>query len=282
MKSDLIYIEDLGDFYFSLLFVFLNIKSKIIIAFHDVIPHKKSKVYLNQKLTFWIFKKFCKNFHFFSNEQKKHAKLNSKKNILVAPLMLKDYGQSEVKKNNDCIRFLFFGRIEYYKGLDLLINAVNALDLETTFNKFTVTIAGNTSEWSYYENLIDNKSKYDLKIHFIDNEDIPDLFCSSHFLVLPYRDVTQSGPFFIALKYNIPVIAPMYDGFKEDIIDKQTGFLFDHNVDNSLFKTLYKIINNSNFLYDYNIMIDNLKNHIHSNYSNEVIIEKYMNFFKKI
>jgi glycosyltransferase involved in cell wall biosynthesis len=281
-KPDLKYIENLGDLYFSFFSLFLLSKSNTVLSFHDVLPHSKSKGFLNQKIIFLLSRLFYKNFHFFSKSQTRALNFFNKKNILNTSLMLKDYGLSNIKKDNDYIRFLFFGRIEYYKGLDLLIDAVNALDLDTAVNKFIVTIAGNTNEWSQYENQIIDKSIYDLKIEFIDNKDVPNLFCSSHFLVLPYRDVTQSGPLFIALKYNIPVIAPSYEGFKEDVIDKQTGFLFDYNVHNSLFKTLSRIVSNLNFSNDYTVMVDNLKNHVNSNYSNEVIINKYVNFFNKI
>lgn len=281
-KATYIYIEDLSDLMFSFLSIFLINKNRTTIAIHDVIPHNRSKGYFKQKLVFFISKNFFINFHFFSVEQKKLAKLNFQKNFFITPLMLKDYGQSQVKKNSDCIQFLFFGRIEYYKGLDLLIDAVNDLDSDNAVNKFIITIAGNTNEWSQYENQINDKSIYDLKIEFVENKHVPDLFCSSHFLVLPYRDVTQSGPLAIAMRYNVPVIAPDHEGFKEIVKHKINGFLYDKYNEAGLKKTLEEIVNNSNFSNDYIEICQNLKKTVDNEYTELEVIKAYSSFFKSM
>ena len=41
------------------------------------------------------------------------------------------------------------------------------------------------------------------------------LMASHHFLVLPYRDATQSGPLATAVAYELPVIAPDFGCFTE-------------------------------------------------------------------
>ena len=56
---------------------------------------------------------------------------------------------------------------------------------------------------------------YNLQVRFIENNEIPDLMSTHHFLVLPYRDATQSGPLATAVAYELPVIAPNFGCFSE-------------------------------------------------------------------
>lgn len=279
-KSNLNYLEDIGDIYFALLSIFFLKKSKTTIAFHDVTPHSKSKGYVIQKFHFNLFKYFFKNFHFFSNVQLAKANISKQKNAFVAPLMLKDYGSSKLLKSEKVINFLFFGRIEYYKGLDLMIKAFNSIDSKTLSN-CRITIAGNTNNWSYYYDLIEDKSIYDFKIKFIKNDEVANLFSQSHFLILPYRDVTQCGPLFIAMKYNLPVISPDLDGFIEMVDNNQTGVLYDHKKEKALSNTLTKLINNPNFTIDYETMCNNLRLYVKDNFVDTKIINLYLKHLNK-
>ena len=49
--------------------------------------------------------------------------------------------------------------------------------------------------------------------------------CSHHFLVLPYRDATQSGPVAIAVNYGTPIIAPDIDSFT-DVYDSSNSIFY--------------------------------------------------------
>ena len=109
--------------------------------------------------------------------------------------------------------------INKYKGLDLLISALEQLKSEGICN-ISLTIAGKGIFWSTCEQLIKTPEMYNLQIRFIDNEEIPDLMSSHHFLVLPYRDATQSGPLATAVAYELPVIAPNFGCFKETYSNK--------------------------------------------------------------
>ena len=95
-----------------------------------------------------------------------------------------------------------------------------------------LTIAGNGPFWEKCKRLINTNGLYELMIRFIDDYEIPDLMCTHHFLVLPYRDTTQSGPLLLALGYNLPIIAPKYDFFSEVFSEKNAilypqGRLYD-------------------------------------------------------
>ena len=122
-------------------------------------------------------------------------------------------------------RLLFFGLIEYYKGLDLLIESIEAL-VDEGFTNFSLTIAGKGTHWPQCETLIRSSRHYDLRIRYIPDEEIPGLFAGHHFIVLPYRDASQSGPQMISLEYSLPVIASDVDGLSEFIVNEESGFIF--------------------------------------------------------
>jgi glycosyltransferase involved in cell wall biosynthesis len=77
-----------------------------------------------------------------------------------------------------------------------------------------------------YEPLIADKSLVEKHIRFIGNDEVADFFINSHYLVLPYRDATQSGPLKIAFHYNVPVIASDISSFKEEVTHGVDGYLF--------------------------------------------------------
>lgn len=278
-KSDLIYIEDIGDVFFSLISMIRLKKEKTIISFHDIIFHKGSDSilfnFISQKILLIKFK----NIHLYSRTQKKLIRFNKKKNFLITPLFLKDYGSPTIQKaNTTLVRFLFFGRIEYYKGLDVLIKAINLLQKKNIKN-FICTIAGSCDNWEKkYQSLIEDTSNINLRIEFIPNVEIANIFAEHHYLILPYKDVTQSGPLFIGFNYGLPAIASNHDGFQEFVIDKKTGFLFENENEFKLAQILEEIILNV----DHEKIKINLTEYIEEHLEDRIITKLYLNYFNKL
>jgi glycosyltransferase involved in cell wall biosynthesis len=194
---------------------------------HDGVPHKgpKNGAYrLLNSATFTLFK----NFHFFSqNQHRIFLEKYPRKHSFVAGMYTKDFGggPSPGDRNPGPVTFLFFGSIRYNKGLEFLIQAGNRLAERTS--KFRVLIAGESEEATDFSASLEHPGVFDVRLGVVPNGDIPKLFSESDFLVLPYRDVTQSGPLMIAFRYGLPVIASDLPGFREYILPGETGFLFE-------------------------------------------------------
>src|SRR5690606_3556831 len=126
-----------------------------------------------------------------------------KKEVYTIPLPLIDFGKMPIyAKDSTITTFLFFGNILHYKGLDILLNSINRLSNE--YSNFKLIIAGRCADWNeIYEPLIQHKKVVSAHIGFSENEDIPAFFAQADYLVLPYRDTTQSSPLMIAYNYNI-------------------------------------------------------------------------------
>lgn len=119
------------------------------------------------------------------------------------------------------INYVFFGRIEKYKGVDVLIRAYEKLREQN--HLITLTIAGKGKIGG-----IDLQSNDDKKIRII-NDYIPDNQVGCYFdgpnvvVVLPYLDATQSGVIPIAMEYGTPIIASETGGLKEQMQDGKFG-----------------------------------------------------------
>jgi len=244
--ADLVYYVDLYDFYWNLIVPFKLKRVNTVYAIHDVIAHSEfSSLSLFASKAISLFAKsilisWCKNFHLFSKSQfllftGKHTN----KRCFYSQLPMKDFGMSTVTpfdKTSTC-KFLFFGTIEYYKGLDVLISTFEKLHDEG-YSNFSLTIAGQGKYWTTCEKCMKTPEIYDLRIGFTKDTEIAALFSSHHFLVLPYRDATQSGPMMIAFQYGLPIVASNVDGLNDLLEDNQNGFLFENNLEDSMKDTL--------------------------------------------
>jgi glycosyltransferase involved in cell wall biosynthesis len=212
-EADIYYFDFSGIPYFFPLLRLFKGKKDVVIAAHNVsTPKGAVNTFLATLYMKFILHSFD-NFQVFSLNQEKVIKNKTKnKNIFYAPLALKNFGSSNISQN-EIITFLSFGYIRRYKRIDVLISAAN-LVFEKTKKKFLVKIFGSCTEWNKYKDLIKYPFLFDLRIDFIPNEEISDIFTSSHYFVLPYQDIAQSGAMTVAFNYNLPVIASNIDSFR--------------------------------------------------------------------
>lgn len=276
----LIYINNFDQFYLNCLLSLTLPKTKTIVGLHDVISHSgTSGSYLVQLSKRILIKSFNAFLTFSESQATIFRNRWSKKSVYTIPLILKNFGPLATSIDHQTTNFLFFGNIKPYKGLDILLNSINRISCK--YNSFTLTIAGRSSDWEkMYEPLLNSNALIKTYIRYIKNDEIPYFFSKTHYLILPYKDTTQSGPLMIAYNYNIPVIASDIDGFREFISDSSTGYLFDINNEFDLDRVLEKAINRSSD--DYTIMVSNLQEYINHTLSVTTIVNKYENLFTKL
>jgi glycosyltransferase involved in cell wall biosynthesis len=129
--------------------------------------------------------------------------------------------------NKDFKYILFFGFIRDYKGLDLLLKAIDKDYFEKSGIK--LIIAGEFySNKDFYINLISELdiSKYIvLHTQFIPNTKVANFFCASDIVVQPYKSATQSGVTQIAYHFDIPMIVTNVGGLSEMIPNNVVGYV---------------------------------------------------------
>jgi glycosyltransferase involved in cell wall biosynthesis len=131
--------------------------------------------------------------------------------------------------DKDRIVVLFFGSIQEYKGLDILIEAFS-LAVKYHERLFMLIAGSYHGEWSSssYKRSID---RYDLqsfvreRIGYIPLGEFPILFGAADIVALPYKTATQSGVAPTAYHYARPVIATPAGGLPEMVQHETTGLL---------------------------------------------------------
>lgn len=284
LKPDLYYLSDSFAPYGVFLYKSLLPISRCVVACHNVTtPKGAKKERFARFYTNWWLRTF-KNIQTFSENQCSELKKKySGKNVLMAHLALKDYGEptENIDKNNlGYIRFLVFGNIVHYKRIDLLLKAANIL-WDKGIKNFRVRIAGSCIQWEQeYAPLIKHPELFELNIKRIPNEEVADLFADSHYFVMPYQDIAQSGAIIVAYRYNVPALVSDIPQFNEFVKDGLNGFTFHTQDEHALADKMLWIIQNHKQIYPR--VCDNLRKYINDNLTLESITQKYISYFDKL
>ena len=128
---------------------------------------------------------------------------------------------------------LFFGFIRKYKGLDLLLEAMNNTSIREANIK--LLIAG-----EFY----DNKEEYELIIakynlansvylrtQFIDNSEVKYYLSASDFVIQPYKNATQSGVTPLAYHFEKPMLVTSVGGLANLVPHMEVGIVTEPNAD---------------------------------------------------
>jgi len=200
---------------------------------HDPIPHKGESV-INKLLCFMEYKRA--RFMIVMTEQ--YKSLVSKKfslplsHIYYMPHGLyKNYIITDSKKidnwySNDKINYLFFGRIEKYKGIKLLVDAfIDGYLYESS----TLTIAG-SGDLSFLGEKIKKVKNIRIINRFISDDEIATLFNFDNVVcVIPYTEASQSGVIAIAAEFLTPIISSDVEGLVEQLDHGNVGVFFQNN-----------------------------------------------------
>jgi glycosyltransferase involved in cell wall biosynthesis len=138
---------------------------------------------------------------------------------------------------------LFFGQIKHSKGLDLLIEALPQLAHQ--FPEIVLLIAGRPwkTNFARYDGLIDRMNVREhchLRIRYIPDEDVAELYAAADLVVLPYRRIYQSGVLLMAMTYERPVVVSDLPGMCEIVADGVNGYVFEGNSKDELVKVLIR------------------------------------------
>jgi glycosyltransferase involved in cell wall biosynthesis len=141
----------------------------------------------------------------------------------------------------DIRTLLFFGRIEAYKGLPVLLDAIDILNAEGKV-KVRLIIGGKGSALEPLRARIVANPNIELIDRYISADEIPALFHRSGVVVLPYLDATQSGVAAIAFAYGRPVIASNTGALPEVVRNNETGLLVPPADARSLAQSIHKLV----------------------------------------
>jgi glycosyltransferase involved in cell wall biosynthesis len=271
------------------LFIIRRIKSRskkmrILCICDNIYPHERI---LFDKMLINYFFKHIDRFMVMSNKSKQqlnniiNGNGSGNDKVIQSFLPLKSLRDNKVSQTlalkkldikKPKLLLLFFGFIRDYKGLDILLEALNhvsELDIK-------LLIAGECyTKNDRYKNMIEKYELHNMIIwhnSYIPEDSIKYYFSACDVVVLPHRKISQSGIIPIAYEFNKLVVCSDIPSFKENIVDKKTGYLFEKNNSLCLSNKIKYIYSNHNF--------KNSSKYISvykSKYSNENIINDFKN-----
>lgn len=254
---------------------------KLLLAMHHGKAHSGMRFeYLHNRYLDWL-KQQNYFYLFFSNTQSClfDSAYPMRKFVINLPVN-NTFGISEKLPPNDRVVFQYFGHMISSKNVGLLINAACRLK-ELTDKPFLVRIYGHCRNWEQlYQPLIKYPEIFDIRPESIPDEEISDVFSSAHYLVQPYKAVTQSGPTKLAYGYNLPILASDLPGFRESIVENITGLFFQSENVEDLTTLMKKCLDEHPQLYKE--LRDLQHNYVEKYLSVETIINQYEEMFNRI
>lgn len=159
------------------------------------------------------------------------------------PALSKEEACNNLKLSSDKRYMLFFGFIRKYKGLDILLEAMDDERIRNAGIKLIV--AGEFYEdRKQYDELIAAR-KLDnviLFTDFIPDSQVRNYFSLADVVVQPYRNATQSGITQIAYHFEKPMIVTNVGGLPELVPDNKCGYVAEPNP-SSIANTIMRFYN---------------------------------------
>ncbi len=220
-------------------FVRKTLKKPLIYTIHDVIHHEGTPFYF--KVTESLFRSMPDGIVVLTEQGKKILTDRGVpgEKILVAPHGVYDFftrfGSETVSEQKE---ILFFGRIEPYKGIGVLLEAVRPL--LDQYPEWTLHVAGG-GDISPYQSLLDHP-QIRLTNRFLTDSEVAGSMQRAAITALPYLSASQSGVIPTAFAFAKPVIATRVGGIPDMVHDGETGLLVPPNDPDELRKALKRLM----------------------------------------
>lgn len=209
---------------------------------HDFSPHegdrKRTLKLANSIICHLDTKTFFLTHRQKSYASRKHPELKSKFIKIKHPTF--SHFEQQTRGSKQIFDFLFFGRIERYKGINFLVEAFRIL--KTKHPESKLLIAGPQSKKSPILDLPQTEGlTYDIR--YIPEFEIPNLITKSACIVLPYKNATQSGVLALAATFGLPVLSTPCQGIIEQAADYHNISFCEEFTPQSLSEAMQKTFN---------------------------------------
>lgn len=259
------------------IFIGLTCKCPMYYFLHDPTPHEGEKFIRRNILK-------IQNFIMCDNAEKivvasnnlinaVHSKKFRAKTVaiqlgLLENLCFKEIHNADGEKETD---ILFFGRVEKYKGLDVLEKALHILNSKGMSIKCKIIGKGNIDE------CIQNRSLFEICNEYISDFDLASEISRSKIVVLPYKMATGTQTIQVAYYYGCSVVVSDTGCFVDYVLNGQTGYIFKSMDETDLAQKLQMLLNNSKYI----SMKVNIENFLSDYFSEKHIAESYYDLMKK-
>lgn len=167
--------------------------------------------------------------------------------------------------------FLFFGRVEPYKGLKHIVKLAHLL-IENGYDE-RIIIAGKGDDPALTE--LSKLPNVDVINRFIPDDEVHGLIRGCIATILPYDSATQSGVTILSYSYSKPVVAFDVGALSYYIEDGVTGYLVQHNVHSDFVDKMILVKNN------YDSFSENISEYF-KRFNSESLVYQYDKLLRKL
>lgn len=246
-----IHLDDISARHLFILPFLIKNKKKLVLNIHDPKQHLGEfewKRFILKK----IFYKITSRFIVYSVYSEKQLKTLLADEKLVFTLRLLPYTvyNNFIVKNDLLIEnrpISFIGRISPYKGIELFLEVIKELEIETPSLNFI--IAGKPVEGFDFDskNIVTSSNNIKILEKHLSNEEITEIIINSQIIVCPYLEASQSGVIMTALALNRPVLVSNVGALPEYILNNETGLILEQLTKDALKIALIDFVKDMRF-----------------------------------
>lgn len=183
---------------------------------------------------------------------KNHIISKDKANVIYNSLPLKTPGierlsqrkdvRASMELSEDETLFLFCGRLEKQKGVDVLLDAIAKIDNRVPFK---VALCG---EGDLRRELNEQADRLGIqhRLHWLGwQSDVSQFYASADIYIMPSRWESFGLVFLEAMNYEMPILSTKTQAIPEVVADKVCGLLSDNGNSDQLAKNMLLFINDS-------------------------------------
>ncbi len=258
-------------------------KTKIILTIHNLYPHNsseaKKKAY---KQRFGKIQRYIDNFilhlEISRKEFCKDFSIDDARTCVIPHGIFVPKGITiEPHKRGEKLNLIMYGNQSYYKGTDILVDALNLLPKDCQDKVHTVIVGKIAPD--YYEPLKKKTECLDVEWipEFVPDDVLYNKIAESDVIVIPYREISQSGVLLLALSFKRTIIASDLPSFKETLSELVDVMFFESKKPESLEKILEREICRD----EYSVTQIELIDDVVQRYSWQKIASKYKHVYNK-
>ena len=213
-----------------------NKHTKIICLADNIIPHEKrpgdisfTKYFVKACDAFvTMSEKVMSDLRIFDKQKPAKLILHPLYDNFGAPISKSEAREKLGLNQNDKI-ILFFGFIRKYKGLDLLLTAMNDARIKASGIKLLVAGEFYEDAKPYYEQIekLGLKAELILKTDFIPDSEVKYYLCAADAVIQPYKSATQSGVTPLAYHFEKPMVVTNVGGLPALVPHGKVGLVVE-------------------------------------------------------
>lgn len=259
-------------------------KTKFLLTIHNVYPHDCSE---GNRLIYRerfskvepYFDKFIVHLETTKKEFCSTFGISADRVKVLHHGVLAPKGLDTVRRHRGkVLKLIMYGNQSTYKGTDVFVNALTQLPLEYK-DKVQALVVGKTYS-NYLNELKEKKENANIEFipEYVSDEDLYKYIADSDIIVLPYREISQSGVLLLAMSTKRLIITSDIPSFKETLVGMGEETFFENGNAASLSKLITRYADN---LVDINKQLDTIEG-LESKYSWINVAETYKSFINEL